>query len=620
MIFVTNGNDVEPLIQISNFEMNQEVRGEFQISFLSHKTDKNPAHRILLEESIITVGEFEFRVKQLKENRIGKQVIAVNTFYDLIDKRQNEIYGGTRTMNEFLNFIFKDTGWRTSTDFNDSAFIENFGENNVIALVEQLCDKHGCEYRIMPNNQVHFSKQIGGDYDAQYRYGHNVVALSKNVDTTRLKTYIEGYGKIDDEQGGQLYVSYTSPHAAKYGIREADPVHDERYTIPNELLDRIKSEIIDYPEVTFELDSVELLDKELGERVWLIYEPLDMEFQTRILSQTKQIVNGILRTTKVVLGNTIPRTISDIFVEQKIEIDENKEIFRSRIEQTNDRITMEVENVGKSLAELEIKADNIKIEVTNKLTEEIGKVNVRADNIELSVKKAEDEIAKVDIKANEIKSTVSAQGDALAKQQAELAKQQGELDDQGRKLYDSGVRLTQAETTISQHSTSINLKLDATDFTGRNIVSEINLGTGGVMIRGENINLVGAVRVLSDITGDMGNIYAGNISLTNDVRVGNNIYLQGSGGKGLHFFSGNQITSTSDVMTISAPYVRIDTNATIGGFNTTTYLGGTVDFSRADNIIGVAKANSRGIGISTDGSTLFVQVNGTRVGSVKLAP
>ncbi|MEY9980659.1 phage tail protein, partial [Lysinibacillus sp. RC79] len=367
MIYVTRGNEVEPLVQVSNFELTQEVKGDFNITLTSHNTNNNPAHRLLQEESIITVGDFDYRIKQMKETRHGKQIVAVNTFYDLVDKRQNEIYGGTRTFNEFANFVLKNTGWTFTSSVSGSQFIENFGENNAIALLQALCQVYECEYVIMPNNRIHFSNQIGGDRDAQYRYGHNVKALSKNVDTTGLKTYIEGYGAAS-EGGGQLFVSYESPYAQKYGKREAEPVHDDRFTNANSLLEHIKSELIDYPEVTFELDSIELLDKELGERVWLIYEPLEMEFQTRILSQTKQFVNGELRTTKVVLGNTLPKTTTDILISQKVEIDENKKITRSKFEQTNDRITMEVETIGESISKLELTDKEIKLSVdeTNK--------------------------------------------------------------------------------------------------------------------------------------------------------------------------------------------------------------------------------------------------------------
>lgn len=165
---------------------------------------------------------------------------------------------------------------------------------------------------------MHFAKQIGGDNDLQYRYGHNVKALSKKVDTSKIKTYIEGYG------ADGVFVSYNSLLASnpKFGIKKADPVRDDRFTKSDSLLEHIKLELNDNIEAYFELDSVELTNKELGERVWLIYETLGIEFQTRILKQTYSIRNGKLVTTKVVLGNTLPKSATDILVSQKVEIDE----------------------------------------------------------------------------------------------------------------------------------------------------------------------------------------------------------------------------------------------------------------------------------------------------------
>ncbi|RDV27111.1 hypothetical protein C7B89_19940 [Lysinibacillus capsici] len=600
VIYVTNGNQVEPLNSVSNFEMEQEIKGNYSITFSSFKNN-NPAYPILVEESVVTVNDFDFRVKQLKETRHGKQIIALSTFFDLVDKRQNEIYGGTHTFNEFMTFVLKDTGWTFTSDITGSRLIENFGENNVIAMINALCQTYKCEFVILSNNRVHFSNKIGGDYDAQYRYGHNVQALSKNVDTTKLKTYVEGYGATN-ESGGQLWVSYTSPNEEKFGKREADPIYDDRFSNADSLLEHMKSQLIDYPEVTFELDSIELLDKELGERVWLIYEPLDMEFQTRILSLTKQFVNGKLRTTKVVLGNTVPKSTNDILISQKVEIDENKKITRSKFEQTNDRITMEVEEIGESIGQLEIKSNEINLKVEQN-TKSIGEVNIKADQINLSVNnRITNEVATINIRADQIQSTVTAQGTSI---------------------NGLGNRLSNAESSITQNAYNISLKVSATDFTGANIVSKINLDPWSATIQASKINLVGAVRVLSDITGDLGSIYAGNIyganiNVSSDATIGNNLYLgtSGWGSKSVNFGGGNGIYYNGEQMTFSAPYLNFSgSNNTLNGYNT---IYGTLNVPYSTNLSGVVRAESSGIGISYSGGYLYVKVNGSTMGSVKL--
>ena len=536
MIYVTNGNNVEPLTKISNFEMQEELNSDFTINLVSYPNN-NPAYNILQEESVITVGDYDFRVKQLKETRTNKQVVALNTFFDLVDIRQNDIYGGTRTFDEFATFIFSSTGWTFTSDVAGSKLIENFGENNVIALVNALCQVYECEYKILPNNRVHFSKQIGRDIDFQYRYGYNVKALSKNIDTTKLKTYIQGYG------ADNLYVAYTSPTESVFGKREADPIYDDRYTNADSLVDYLKSQIIDYPEVTFEMDSVELLDRELGERVWLIYEPLNLEFQTRILSQTKKFVDGKLTTIKVVLGNTIPRTTTDILISQKVEIDENKKITRSKFEQTNDRITLEVDELNSSISRIELKADSIELSVNNRITNEVASLNLRADGIQAEVNRNGQDIARVDIKADSISSTVTSQGNQI-----------NGLDG----------RVGNAESSIIQQANEISQKVSQTDYNGNTIASLINQTATTVTIQASKIELRGAVRVLSDISDELGtitagniygtNIYSANIDISEDVTVGStinlgssftgtyNINFGGDAGASRIQYSGDQIT------------------------------------------------------------------------------
>lgn len=378
MLIVQNDSEVKPLLNYNNFKMKQEVNGAFTVSLTSFSLE-NPAHDILLEESIITVDEFDFRVKQLEENQLYKTVSAVSTFFDLNDQRQDTIFGGTHTFSEFANFALNGTEWTFTTNITESRLIENYGNANVINLITALCNAFDCEYEIRENNHVHFAYEIGGDYDAQYRYKYNVKALSKVVDTTKMKTYIEGYG------GNGLFVSYESPNSSIFGIKKADPITDDRFTQAESLIEHIKSQLIDYPEVSVKLDSVELTNKELGERVWLIYEPLNIEFQTRVISQDKEFRNGEIVTTSVVLGNTIPKSTEDRLVSQKVEIDENKKQTQSRFEQTNERISLEVETVNESIASVEIKADSVETSVTNLQTNMNAQFTVMADEISSKV-------------------------------------------------------------------------------------------------------------------------------------------------------------------------------------------------------------------------------------------
>ncbi|MFA1738121.1 hypothetical protein ACDX69_11155 [Lysinibacillus fusiformis] len=72
---------------------------------------------------------------------------------------------------------------------------------------------------------------LGPDNDFVYQYGDNIVELSKS------------------------------------GFRDADDISDERFSDSENLMDKARKSLKVQPELSIELDSIELLDKELGERI-----------------------------------------------------------------------------------------------------------------------------------------------------------------------------------------------------------------------------------------------------------------------------------------------------------------------------------------------------------------
>lgn len=344
MLSVTNLSGLsEPITNYYGYEKKEEVNGGLELSFTSIFDEHNPGHELIAEESIIEDNGYEFRVKQLSESQFHKQVTALSTYFDLVGTLKDGIFGGTRTFSEFAEWVFSGTGWTVeNVDVTDMRFLPNFGDANIVTLTNQLTATFECEYQILPNNVILFAKQVGHDYDAQYRYRSNIKTLSKQVDTTNLRTRIKGIG------GNGLTVTYTSPNAATFGIRDAETVNDDSFTSAESLTELIKRELIDYPEISIEVEAIELQQTEIGERVWLIYEPLKIEFQTRVLSRVSRIPES---RSSVTLGNSIPRNLSDILASTKIEIDLNKKESRSRIEQTNEKILLEVGRVDGDIVE-----------------------------------------------------------------------------------------------------------------------------------------------------------------------------------------------------------------------------------------------------------------------------
>lgn len=358
MLVITDlqGN-TEPVADYKGLEINEEINGDFSLScqFLNTVNNKY-AWDLINEESIIEYEGHEYRIKQKAVEPYRKQVHAPHIYFDLVDHQVYGIAGGTIYPADAFSFALAGTGWTFEiVDDIPPQLIFNFGEDNAVSLIKKAREAFNCEVKIEPGKHLKIYKQIGKDEDYQFRYKHNIKAIKENVDTTKLATVIRGYG------GNGLVVTYTSPNAAVFGERHAEPVRDENIIEASVMTETLKRELTDTPEVSIELEAIMLEDANLGDTVWLIHEKLGIEFQTRIMAQKRQP-----RTPKadtVTLGNR-KATLSDLLTETKVEINENAKQFRSKIEQTNDRITLEVEEVNASIATLEFKADNIQLGVT----------------------------------------------------------------------------------------------------------------------------------------------------------------------------------------------------------------------------------------------------------------
>ena len=609
MLSITNyeGTLTEALVSRGKPMVRKNIDGVFELSLDASERDNPNSFHLIAEESIIDAGGFQFRIKQLQRKSRGnvKSILAQHIFFDNIWRRQEGTNGGHKTLNEFATFALRNTNWTFTSDFNEEGYIEAFGNDNIVKLVNQICEAFECEYEITSNSNIHFSKMLGPDNDFVYQYGDNIIELSKSVNTDNLRTRISAKGKDN------LIVRYTSPQAAKWGIRDADDMSDERFSDSENLMDKARKSLKDQPEISIELDSIELLDKQLGERIWLIYEPWEYEIQTRILEVTQVIDEETdkFKTVAVVIGNALPQTLSDELTETQEILNESIKEYRSAITQTDSNIRLEVERIDKSIAAIDIKADNINLSVNNRITNEVAQLNIRADSITA-------EVSRVERKADSTQTQVSS----LSIEVGQITTRVSNVDS----------RLGTAESSITQQAYQITQKVSNTDYNGNTIASLINQTSTTITIQASKINLVGAVRVLSDLSGDMGTIYAGSIiggsiQIDTDARVGNNLYIGqpfDSNSKSIVFNNSSRINSIGNGMSLSAQSMSLDsTSVTIGNSYGTTAFNGTVDFSYA-TVRGVARANSSGIGISyssgTSGKTLYVQVNGTTVGSVKL--
>lgn len=298
MMIVTNlAGETELLVDfISNsLKRTRKVNGDYSLSFTLLKTEKNQhAYPLVEEESIIEYDGQQYCIKDVTEVLAGvtpiKTVQASHIFFDLVDTYKYDYLENTQYLQTCLTFILEGTGYTFEViDSFSSAVFEKFGEDNSLSLVQKALNVFGAEVQIN-NKHLKFYRQIGTDTETQIRYRYNVKALEKYVNTNNLSTRIRGFGKKNEDDSYVVTAEYISPNASIYGIRDAKPVYDERYTDYQSLLERIKSELIDEPEISFKVDALELkklgvLTEQLneGDRVFVIYEPLGIDLIARVL-------------------------------------------------------------------------------------------------------------------------------------------------------------------------------------------------------------------------------------------------------------------------------------------------------------------------------------------------
>lgn len=362
LLSVTKNGQSEPIADIKNLLIDEEVftseTGNRTISFIALNSDNNQhAYPLLEEESLVEYDGHEYRIKTMNESRFQKNITAIHTLFDLVGERKYTINGGTKTLNEAATWTLEGTGWTFEIDgISKHELLANYGNDNVLSLLKTLCAAFDCEIEIAPNKHIIFRKTIGEDNDFQFRYKHNIKTIKKKVDTTNLATVIKGIG------GNGLEVTYESPNKSVFGEIHAEPFEDDRITQSDTMLIALQRELNDNPDVTLEVEEVVLgYSAGLGDKVWTIYEPLGIEFQQRVIGR-KTYPHQKGKNT-VILG-TRKKQLSDLLTETNIKINRNNKQVQSRIEQTNERITLEVEEIEGSLSTLEVSVGQIQSTVS----------------------------------------------------------------------------------------------------------------------------------------------------------------------------------------------------------------------------------------------------------------
>jgi len=353
--------DIKP----KGFKRTRRVNGEKVIEFTAIPFEENEnTFDLIVEESSVNALDDKYIIKKLTEQSRGKkyikQVTAIHKFYvDLINKQQPKIHNGSITFNNYMNLVFEDTGYTfvAIDQFNARSF-ENLGNENRLALLQKGLERFQAEFELV-GNQVRFRHQIGNDTDFQFRFGHNIKAIKRDIDTTNLATVISGTG--DPELGIEAY--YRSDNADIFGELDAPPVNDERFKSEPALLEEMISRLQDEPLVTLTIDFVDLraagypytVPNE-GDRVWVIYEPMDdLLIETRIMEIVEYFdVNLNVIKTEVTLSNhkkSFAGTMFDNVRKQLAEIVDEDGIVRTSV--LDEAVRVATESIHNARTELQ---------------------------------------------------------------------------------------------------------------------------------------------------------------------------------------------------------------------------------------------------------------------------
>ncbi|MGG3452190.1 phage tail protein [Domibacillus aminovorans] len=472
----------EPLALIKNPEIEEEVNGVFSLTFTSFLFDrknsniKNPGHELLEEECIVDFNGQEFKIKNVTGNGTSKNVRATHIFFELTGHNVEGIQGGTRTAEEQASFILAGTGWTYEVQgvILPQLFLDAFGNSNAVQLIRLMCETLKCEVQIMPGRHLIFAQEIGPDEDFQFRFKHNISSIAHSVDSTDLYTAIKGYGS------NNLAVEYQAPTVQLYGVIYADPVYDDNFSVSADLTEHIKQELGDryLPKISIDVSIAELNEQgykgipDLGERVWLIHPKLDLLLKTRVMKrQGNPLVKGGM---KVTLSN-VKAAFSDVLTETIVDLDASKKEYRSKIEQTNERITLEVERLDGEVLEV------------------YARIQIESDRITSEVGRLDGEVLAANSRITQLADSVTIEVNRIDEDLGEL------------------------ETQVQINAGEISSKVSYTDYNGVEMISRINQTASAVTISASKIDLNGITTVadslwLGSTIGGEKNIYFSNFS------------------------------------------------------------------------------------------------------------
>lgn len=304
------------------------INADYNLDFTIVRTENNAdAYNILDTDRIIIYEGQRYVVQMCPDNGYSKAVTAIHEFYELNDDFvQGEVEEGIYTPLALLNFALSSSpDWTLNLNgsvLNDVQ-IEKFGNNNPIALIQQLMEMLDAEFEPNSNGKVlNVRKRLGLITEFEIEYKKNLITSEKNVDMNGVKTAVRVYyGRQETGDYAGTFL-YQSPNASAYRrLKIASPLYLDDAT---ESLARTiaANSINDIPEVSISTTFANLQEAgfnsdslNLGDTVRLIDERINEFGQVRIVQiQKYPLMPG--RSPDIILANR-PKSLFDAVIQER---------------------------------------------------------------------------------------------------------------------------------------------------------------------------------------------------------------------------------------------------------------------------------------------------------------
>lgn len=245
-------------------------------------------------------------------NKIQVDFDAVHQFFYDFDKSSvhSQLQDGSHTFLTYLDFIFSGSGYTYNLEVTVNALNkQSFGYKSRLDLFNDIVKSSGIEF-FVSGKVVRILQKTGTDLSTIVRKNFNMNELGIEKKINDFVTYQKGFGawnNKDDHSKGRLEVEYTSPLASEYGIIEAEPLVDERYTNADSLLASLKQNVDSSYSISVQIDMEDLTkagyqytQPVAGDYIMAINETVGFKEKIRIVSFTSEYdVTGKLISHKV---------------------------------------------------------------------------------------------------------------------------------------------------------------------------------------------------------------------------------------------------------------------------------------------------------------------------------